>query len=98
MAFLYEVFVVFIIHLFRTLFETGTAGDAFFQIHIARMLEDLHLEISLITPNVLYIRQSKNVYVQVPADLDQIRRKNSHGTVIGGEGLIKLGHDAANGG
>jgi len=31
----------------------------------------------------------------MPADLDQFRRENSHGAVIGGKGLVKLGHVAA---
>jgi len=35
--------------------------------------------------------------VNVPADLDQLGRDNSHGTVIGGKGLVKLGHDPTNG-
>jgi hypothetical protein len=34
----------------------------------------------------------------MPADLDQFRREDSHGTVIGGIGLVQLGHLAANGG
>jgi hypothetical protein len=34
----------------------------------------------------------------MPADLDQFGRDNSHGTVVGGEGLVQLTHDAANGG
>ena len=34
----------------------------------------------------------------MPADLDQFGRKNSHRAVIGGIGLIQLGHLAANGG
>jgi hypothetical protein len=33
--------------------------------------------------------------VDVPADLDQLGRNNSHGTVIGGKGLVQLRHDAA---
>ena len=33
----------------------------------------------------------------MPADLDQFRREYSNGTVIGWEGLVKLGHMAANG-
>jgi hypothetical protein len=33
----------------------------------------------------------------MPADLDQFGRDNSHGTVIGGKGLIQLGHDPADG-
>jgi hypothetical protein len=31
----------------------------------------------------------------MPADLDQFRREYSHGTVIGGKGLVKLGHMTA---
>jgi hypothetical protein len=34
----------------------------------------------------------------MPADLDQFGRDNSHGTVIGGKGLVQLGHHASNGG
>ena len=32
----------------------------------------------------------------MPADLDQFRRKYSHGAVIGGKGFVKLGHMASN--
>jgi len=34
----------------------------------------------------------------MPADLDQFGREDSHRAVIGGIGLIKLSHLAANGG
>jgi hypothetical protein len=34
----------------------------------------------------------------MPADLDQFGRDNSHGTVIGGKGLVQLGHHASYGG
>jgi hypothetical protein len=30
----------------------------------------------------------------MPADLDQFRREDSHGAVIGGKGLVELGHMA----
>ena len=33
----------------------------------------------------------------MPADLDQFGREYSNGAVIGGKGLVKLGHMAANG-
>ena len=33
----------------------------------------------------------------MPADLDQFRREDSHGAVIRGIGLVKLGHVAADG-
>jgi hypothetical protein len=35
--------------------------------------------------------------VQVPADLDQFRRDNSHGTIVGRKRLVQLGHDTPNG-
>src|SRR5208283_2572575 len=38
----------------------------------------------------------EDLYIWMPADLDQFGRENSHGTVIGGKGLVKLGHMAAN--
>jgi hypothetical protein len=34
----------------------------------------------------------------MPADLDQFGREYSYGAVIGGKGLVELGHMAANGG
>jgi hypothetical protein len=34
------------------------------------------------------------LYVDVPADLDQLGRDNSHGAVIGGKGLVQLRHDS----
>jgi hypothetical protein len=33
----------------------------------------------------------------MPVDLDQFRCEYSYGTVVGGEGLVKLSHMAANG-
>jgi len=33
----------------------------------------------------------------MPADLDQFGREYSHGAVIGGKGLVELGHMAADG-
>lgn len=42
------------------------------------------------------ITQEFNIWM--PADLDQFRRQDSDGAFIRGEGLVKLGHMAANGG
>ena len=35
--------------------------------------------------------------IDIPADLDQFRRDNSHGAVVGGKGLVQLRHGPANG-
>jgi hypothetical protein len=39
-----------------------------------------------------------NLNIKMPADLDQFRRENSHGAVVGGKGLVQLRHDPADGG
>ena len=36
--------------------------------------------------------------VQVPADLDQFRRDNSHGTFVGGKSFVQLCHHPTDGG
>lgn len=36
------------------------------------------------------------LYIWMPADLDQFGGEYSHGAVIGGKGLVQLGHVAAN--
>jgi len=36
-------------------------------------------------------------YVHVPADLDQFGRDNSHGTIVGGKGLVQLRHCPSDG-
>jgi hypothetical protein len=40
----------------------------------------------------LDFRIGDDVDVEMPADLDQFRRDNSHGTIIGRKGLIQLRH------
>ena len=40
---------------------------------------------------------SQDLYIGVPADLDQFGREYSHGAVIGGIGLVELGHVATKG-
>jgi hypothetical protein len=41
------------------------------------------------------VRQKLNV--QMPADLDQFGRDDSHRAVVGGERLVQLGHQSADG-
>jgi hypothetical protein len=87
---LYELFVVFIIHLLGTLFKTGTASNTLVHIHKARMLKDLHLKTALFTMDAHNFRKGHQFNVEMPADLDQFGRDDSHGTVIGGECLVQL--------
>jgi hypothetical protein len=50
------------------------------------------VEITALTLYLIHFCECENLYVWVPADLDQFRRENSHRAVVGGKGLVQLGH------
>jgi hypothetical protein len=60
------------------------------------MLDYLYLEIPFFAFNVLDLGEGEQFNVKMPADLDQFRGDNSHGTIIGRKGLIQLGHSPTN--
>jgi hypothetical protein len=43
----------------------------------------------------LQLGAGDQVDIEMPADLDQFRRNNSHGTVVGWESLVQLAHHSA---
>ncbi len=86
----HEVFIVFIIHLFGAFFETCAAGNAFLNIHISWMPQDFHVKIALFAIDPYDFGEGHQLNVEMPADLDQFGRENSHGAVIGGECLVQL--------
>ena len=92
-----QAFVVFICYPFGTLLGAQAAGDALVHVHIARVLENGDREVSLFAGNCGDFGQGEQFDVDVPADLDQFGRDNSHGTVIGREGLVELRHNPTNG-
>jgi hypothetical protein len=67
---------------------TGTLG----QVYKAGLLAELGLEISGFADQSQDLGIGQEFDVQMPADLDQFGRDNSHGTVVGGKGLVQLGH------
>jgi hypothetical protein len=81
----------------RAVFHTTAATGAKIHIYTARPLSDFHLEISFLSGDAFYFRKGKQFNVNVPADLDQFGGNNSHGTVIGWKGLVKLRHHPAYG-
>ena len=93
---LVETGVVFIGYLFGTFLRTQTAGDAFLHVHVARVPDQFDFKITLFTANAVNFRERQQFDIDVPADLDQFRRNNSHGTVIGGKRFVQLGHHAPN--
>jgi len=61
------------------------------------MLDQFNFEIPRLTRDVLDFTESSQLDVQMPADLDQFGRDDSHRAVAGGEGLVQLGHDPPDG-
>jgi hypothetical protein len=71
----------------------GTLG----QVNIAGVTDKGDFKISGFTLNALYLAARDQLDIDMPADLDQFGRDHSHGTVVGGKGLIQLSHDPADG-
>ena len=72
-------------------------GNAQLCVHVPGRLNDGDFEITDLPSETVDVGQCQQFDVGVPADLDQFRRDNSHGALIGGEGLVQLGHDPTNG-
>jgi hypothetical protein len=59
------------------------------------MLDNVHGKIAFCSRNILHLTQCEQLDIDMPADLDQFGRDNSHRAVIGRESLVQLGHDPA---
>jgi len=80
---------------YRTIFNARAASGAAVFNDAAGAFSDFDFEIAWGSLNRFQISVGDQLDVHVPADLDQFGRDNSHGTVVGGEGLVQLGHDAS---
>jgi hypothetical protein len=80
-----------------TVFHTGTTPGAQIHLDAAGTLFHFDLEIAGLTGNAFKVCIGDQLNVQMPADLDQYGRDDSHRAVIGGKCLVQLGHDPANG-
>jgi len=72
----------------RAVFDTAAASGAEVCSDAACAFPYLDLEISSSALDGFKIRIGDEFDVQVPADLDQFGRDDSHGAVIGGKGLV----------
>jgi hypothetical protein len=61
------------------------------------VLKDFNVEVPRLPGQADDFGECEKFDVQVPADLDQFGRDNSHGTVVGGKGLVQLCHHPAYG-
>jgi hypothetical protein len=75
-------------HSYRANLGTITATGALVQMNIARLFPYSDLETARLPGYALQVCTGKKFYVEMPADLDQFRRDDSHGAIVGGKGLV----------
>jgi hypothetical protein len=80
----------------RTFFGARPAAGAQIFVHVAGFSLYADFEIARFTTDFLDFAVSEKIYFGMPTDIQQLRRKNSDGAVIGGEGLVELRHPSTN--
>ena len=80
--------IIFTVNFGRTFLSTETAGNTLLRVHIAWVLHHLHFKVPLLPGDAFHLGEGQELNVEMPADLDQFGREDSHGTVIGGKGLV----------
>jgi hypothetical protein len=81
----------------RAVFYAGRTTRAFALYNVSGLFSQGDLKVSCFPDDTINLSIRQDLYIGMPADLDQFGRKYSDGAVIGGKGLVKLGHMAANG-
>jgi hypothetical protein len=91
-------FLIKLIRVFdRAVFDAGRTTRAIALDNISRLFNQGDLEVSCFSFDTVHFRVRQDLYIWMPADLDQFGREDSDGAVIGRKGLVELGHMAANG-
>jgi hypothetical protein len=97
-GFILRYFLIKLIRVFdRAVFYAGRTTRAFALYNISGLFNQGYLEVSCFPYYTVNFSIRQDLYIGIPADLDQFGREYSNGAVIGGKGLVKLGHMAANG-
>jgi hypothetical protein len=97
-GFVLRYFLIKLIRVFdRAVFDTGRTTRAFALYNISGLFNQGYLEVSCFSFYTVNFSVGQDLYIGIPADLDQFGREYSNGAVVGGKGLVKLGHMAANG-
>ena len=81
----------------RAVFYAGCTTRAFVLYNVSGLLDQGYFKVFCFPFYTVNFSIGKDLDIGMPADLDQFGREYSHGAVIGGIGLVKLGHMAANG-
>ena len=76
---------------------TFSTPGTFNRIDVPGVIDQRNLKIPGFTLKALDFTAGNQIYVHVPADLDQFGRDHSHSTIIGWKGLVQSGHHPAYG-
>jgi hypothetical protein len=94
-GFVLRYFLIVFVGIFdRAVFYAGGATRALVLQNIPGLFSQSYLKVSCFPFYTVNFRIGEDLYVGMPADLDQFGCEYSHGAVVGGEGLVKLGHMA----
>jgi len=91
-GFILRYFLIKLIRVFdRAVFYTRRTTRAFALYNISGLFDQGYLEVSCFSFYTVNFSIAQDLYIGMPADLDQFGREYSDGAVIGGKGLVKLG-------
>src|SRR4030042_6660155 len=97
-GFILRYFLIKLIGVFDwAIFYTGRTTRAFALQNISGLFGQGDLKVSCFPDDTINLSVRQDLYVGMPADLDQFGCEYSDGAVIGRKGLVQLGHMAANG-
>jgi len=85
--------VVFIRHFLRAFFGAHPAANAFGHVHVPGLGFQGGSEMARLPADLSQFGEGVDLDVAVPADLGQLGGDDSHSAVVGGKGLVQLGHD-----
>jgi len=89
------VLVVLVRVLRRAVLHADGAARALVFLDIAGFPQECYVEVSRLALHTVNLGVGEHFDVGMPADLDQLGCENSHRAVVGREGLVELGHVAA---
>jgi len=95
--FIHRYFLIILVRIFRwAIFYTGSTTCAFILKDIPGLFSQAYLEGARFSFYTVYFSIGEDLYIGMPADLDQLWSEYSHATVIGRKGLVQLRHVATN--
>ena len=93
-----QVLIVWIRNLDRAVLDAGATARAIVLNDVSGFLRQAYLKVSCLSVYIVNFSIRQDLYVGMPADLDQFGREYSHRAVVGRIGLVQLGHLTADGG